>query len=43
MELEQESNINFIPCVKWVTRGVASTNPTKVIKNRNCHFIFLQH
>lgn len=25
-----ESNINFIPCLKWVKRGVAKANPEKV-------------
>ncbi|XP_066137795.1 periodic tryptophan protein 1 homolog [Euwallacea fornicatus] len=30
MESESESNVNFVPCIKWVKRGVASTNPTNV-------------
>ncbi|KAL1489857.1 hypothetical protein ABEB36_013787 [Hypothenemus hampei] len=30
MENESESNIQFIPCLKWVKRGVANPNPEKV-------------
>lgn len=30
-ENQQEgNNINFIPCVRWVKRGIANANPTKV-------------
>ncbi|CAG9820209.1 unnamed protein product [Phaedon cochleariae] len=30
MEENPQSNINFIPCIRWVKRGVANPNPTKV-------------
>ncbi|GJQ77266.1 hypothetical protein Trydic_g20691 [Trypoxylus dichotomus] len=30
MDLESESKINFIPCIRWVKQGVAKTNPEKV-------------
>ncbi|KAJ8933190.1 hypothetical protein NQ318_022684 [Aromia moschata] len=30
MEENSESNVNFVPCVKWVRRGQASENPVKV-------------
>lgn len=28
--MEAESRINFIPCLKWVKRGAAKSNPEKV-------------
>lgn len=28
--METQSRINFIPCVKWVKRGVARSVPEKV-------------
>ncbi|KAG5884791.1 hypothetical protein JTB14_010854 [Gonioctena quinquepunctata] len=30
MEENSQTNINFIPCVRWVKRGVANANPAKV-------------
>ncbi|ENN82582.1 hypothetical protein YQE_01051, partial [Dendroctonus ponderosae] len=30
MEELEGSNINFVPCIKWVKRGVARANPEKV-------------
>nr|XP_022920586.1 periodic tryptophan protein 1 homolog [Onthophagus taurus] len=30
MDENQQSNINFIPCVKWVKQGIAKSNPEKV-------------
>ncbi|KAL3265781.1 hypothetical protein HHI36_009979 [Cryptolaemus montrouzieri] len=37
MEMEEntESRINFIPCIKWVQKGVACTNPVKVQLSKN--------
>lgn len=33
-EEENQSKINFIPCLKWVKRGVALANPLKVLSER---------
>lgn len=30
MEEDTQPRINFIPCVKWVKRGVAKSDPEKV-------------
>ncbi|KAK9719807.1 hypothetical protein QE152_g22469 [Popillia japonica] len=30
MDIENESKINFIPCIRWVKQGVAKSNPEKV-------------
>lgn len=29
-ENEQQSKVNFIPCIKWVKKGAAKCNPEKV-------------
>ncbi|KAF2882098.1 hypothetical protein ILUMI_24101 [Ignelater luminosus] len=34
MELEQQSKVNFIPCVRWVKKGMAKCNPEKVQLNK---------
>lgn len=33
--MEIESRVNFIPCLKWVKRGVAKSNPEKVTSIRD--------
>lgn len=30
LENDPENNINFIPCIRWIKRGVANTHPAKV-------------
>lgn len=32
MEEDEEAAVNFIPCIKFVGRGVAKENPEKVSK-----------
>lgn len=37
MEIDAKSapNVNFIPCVKWVKKGIANTNPVKLQLSKN--------
>ncbi|XP_076274450.1 periodic tryptophan protein 1 homolog [Rhynchophorus ferrugineus] len=35
MENNSETNINFVPCLKWVKKGVASTTPSNVQLSKN--------
>ncbi|CAG9861106.1 unnamed protein product [Phyllotreta striolata] len=35
IDAQTESNINFIPCVKWVRKGIANTNPVKLQLSKN--------
>lgn len=34
-ERGEKGGINFIPCIKWVQRGVAKSQPEKVRKTTN--------